>query len=157
MLGNAIRVKSSAASLTALDVLRGIVLSYFNPILTVDLLDTFFLNRVALPRRLFHLLLFWLHLPLRFLIATLLLVIVLLIFLRISFLFIIIILVVGFRLLVDILIGVGVIGVSIVALCGLWVIIRILILVTSKIYMLRVVLLVLACCLDGAFEEYEPP
>ena len=158
MLGNAIRVKSSTASLTALDILRGIVLSDLYPILTVNLLDTFLLDRIALLRRLPHLLLLLLlHLPLRFLITTLLLIIVLLILLRISFLLIIIILVGGFGLLVHILVGVGVIGVSSIALSGLRVIIRILILVTSNIYMRGVVLLVLACCRDGAFEEYEPP
>ena len=157
MLGNAVRIESPAASLTALYVLRGIILPNFYPILTVNLFDTFFLNGVTLPGRLPCFLLFLLHLPLRFLVAVLLLVIVLLVFLRISLLFIIIILVAGFGLLVDILIGVGVVGVPGIVLIGLWVIIGILILVTSKIYMTVGVLLELACCRDGAFEEYDPP
>lgn len=157
MLRNAIRIERSAASLTALDVLRRIILPDFYPILTVNLFDTFFLNRIVLPRRLPHLLLFLLRPPLRFLVAVLLLVIVLLVFLGIPLLFIIIILVAGFGLLVDVLIGVGVVGVAGIVLGGLWVIIRILILVTSKIYMSGGVLLELACCRDGAFEEYDPP
>lgn len=137
VLGDTIRIESSAASLTALNILRGIILSNLHSILTVDLLNTLFLNRVTLPGRLPHLLLFGLHLPLWFLIINLLfLIIVLLILLRIFLRFIIIILVSWFRLLVDILIGVCVIVVSIVVLCGLRIIIRILILVTSKIYML---------------------
>ena len=153
MFGNAIRIEGPAASLTALHVLRGIIFPNFYPILTVNLFDTFFLNGVALPGRLPRVLLFLLRPPHRFLVAVLLLIIILLVFLRISFLFIMIILVVGFGLLVDVLIGVGVVSVAGIVLGGLGVIIRILILVTSKIYMAGGVLLELACWRDGAFEE----
>lgn len=153
MFGNAVRIEGPAAPLTALHVLGRIIFPNFYPILTVNLLDTFFLNGVALPGRLPDLLLLLLRPALWFLVAVLLLIIVLLVFLRIPLLFIIIILVVGFGLLVDILIGVGVIVAPGVVLGGLGVIIGILILVTSKIYMSGDVLLELACCRDGAFEE----
>jgi hypothetical protein len=93
----------------------------------------------------------------RFLVGVAILVIVILIFLSIPFWFVIIILVVLVDILVDVFVGTALRIAPRVILAGLGVVIRIGVLVISKIYMKGVILLGLGCWRDGAFEEYEPP